>query len=103
MTRDWKVFTEPQTGQRRGEKLLKTQPQISQEALDGADRDAVLEMEKSGGYALVFMRIHQEIVRRQAELEQSADIESTQYIRGCLYGLRVALRIPEILKGEIQP
>jgi hypothetical protein len=86
----------------RGQQLLRMQPEFSNEPLDSADRDAILEVEKSPGFALIQLRIHEEITRRSAELELPADIESTQYIRGALYALRTVLQIPKILKAEIQ-
>jgi hypothetical protein len=88
--------------QRRGEQLFTLYPQFNNEALDSADRDAILELERSTGYALVKLRVQQEIIRRSAELELPTNIESTQYIRGVIYALRTVLQIPSILKGEIK-
>ncbi len=85
----------------RGERLRRTSPVFSEEPLDSADRDAIIELEKSPAYALLTLRMVDEIKRRGKELEEPADIESTQYIRGVLYGLRMSLRIPGILKAEI--
>jgi hypothetical protein len=44
--------------------------------------------------------VAEEIVRKQHELEKPCDIASTQYLRGVLYGMRLVLRIPSILKDE---
>jgi len=86
----------------RGQELYTLYSEFKPEPLDNGDRDAILELERSTGYALVKMRIQQEIIRRSAELELPANIESTQYTRGVIYALRTVLQIPSILKGEIK-
>ncbi len=74
---------------------------MTDEPLDSADFDALVELEKlSAGWALVKLRIQTEITRRLTELENDGDATATAAIRGGIRALRLVLRIPEILKSE---
>jgi len=86
----------------RGAALFNFEPTFSHEPLDSGDHDAILDMERSPGYALFVERINAELQRRQAELELTATIDSTQFCRGTIYALRTVMQIPTILKGEIK-
>lgn len=74
--------------------------QIPDEAVDSADLDAVLELQRSPGYALVVQRLGETLERKRLELER--DGEDVQLLRGEISALRVALAIPDILKDEIK-
>lgn len=67
------------------------------ESLDSADLDAILELERSPGYALVVKRITTEIERKRTDLENGGNA-----IRLCgeIAALRVVLSIPGSLKHE---
>ena len=85
----------------RGAALFNFETAFSREPLDSADHDAILELERSPGYALFQERVNAELQRRCAELELTATIDSTQFCRGTIYALRTVMQIPTILKGEI--
>jgi hypothetical protein len=67
------------------------------EPLDSADYDAILELERSPGYALVVERFRQELERKRTELEL---VSSGSFERGQIAAIRMVLTIPSILKGE---
>jgi len=67
-----------------------------------ADLDAVVELQRSPGYALVVERINQELERRRHELEQPIGIEGTSLARGQVQALRTVLSIPQILQQEMK-
>lgn len=71
------------------------------EQMDSADRDAIVETQRTPGFLLIEARINFEIERQLRSLEQVSDIESTQFTRGAIYALRTMLKIPNILKSEI--
>lgn len=69
---------------------------------DSADLDALLELERHPGYALVVERLKEELERQRVECEQPSSTWSTHVAQGQVRALRVALAVPEILKGEIK-
>ncbi|MBZ5578240.1 MAG: hypothetical protein LAP40_16885 [Acidobacteriia bacterium] len=75
---------------------------VAQEELDSADLDAVKDLERSPGYALVRERVTAEIERLGRELEGDLDAEKTAKLRGQLRAYRTLLTIPGILKSEIE-
>jgi hypothetical protein len=73
------------------------------EPYDSGDLDAILELERSPGYALVAKRIGEELQRRRDELEHSEfDWQAMIAARGQIKALKIALAIPDILKVEIK-
>lgn len=72
------------------------------ESYDSADLDALLELERSPGYALVTLRILDYLNDQRTELEKPAETNQTDLIRGKIAALRVVLGIQEILKAEIK-
>jgi hypothetical protein len=71
--------------------------------IDQETLDHMAELQAhSNGYALVVMRITDEIRRYLTELELPNEQAHTNFIRGKIAGLRIALKIPEILQTEAQ-
>jgi hypothetical protein len=68
---------------------------------DSADLDAILELERSPGYALVVKRLNGELERRRMHLESDPG-DGFLRAQGQVGGLRTALAIPDILKAEIK-
>jgi hypothetical protein len=68
---------------------------------DSADLDAILELERSPGYALVSQRMSEELDRRRSHLETDPG-DGFLRAQGQVSGLRTALAIPGILKAEIK-
>lgn len=75
---------------------------MSIEPPDSGDLDAIHEFVRSPGWALVSTRIAEELYRRRVQLEADADAVATANLRGQVGALGTVLRIPEILKAEIQ-
>jgi hypothetical protein len=69
---------------------------------DSGDLDAILELERSRGYALVMERITDELERQRLQCEQPSETWTTHYAQGQVKGLRTARAIPEILRAEIR-
>lgn len=67
---------------------------------DSADLDAIRELKESLGWAHVWKRIEEEVERRRTELEQFADPQLTNHLRGYIKALRMVLDLPENLKIE---
>jgi hypothetical protein len=74
---------------------------MADEAYDSADLDAITDLERSRGWALVAARIQSELQRRQLELETPVGEQATASLRGYIAAIRVMAAIPEILKDEI--
>ncbi len=74
-------------------------PRREEEAPDSAELDALRELVRSPGYSLLKDRIEQTIEDRRNDMEDDGD---PQRLRGIIAGLRLALRIPEILISEIK-
>jgi hypothetical protein len=75
---------------------------MQSEPLDSGDLDALIDLERSRGYALVRERILAELERYRTGLEADSDIGWTSRLRGKIEALRTVLEIPEILKAEIK-
>jgi hypothetical protein len=71
------------------------------EAPDSSDLDALRELVRTPGYALLVERIHFSIACAQKALEEDAGAERTWLLRGQIRAWRIALKMPEILKDEI--
>lgn len=71
-----------------------------EEKLDSADLDAILELERSPGYALIAQRLTEVLERKRLDLERPG--QDVQLLRGEISALRVALAVPGILKDEIR-
>lgn len=65
--------------------------------MDSEDRDALLEMEGSRGYALLVGRINKEIERSRDQMELGS---APKRLRGYISALRMVLNLPNILKNE---
>lgn len=72
------------------------------EPYDSSDLDAVLELERSRGYALLVARTGEELERQREECERPSSTWTTYYAQGQVKALRTVLSIPEILKAEIK-
>ncbi len=72
---------------------------MTTEALDSADVDALLELVRSRGYALVAKRIDETLARKRLDLEGTGNVPR---LRGEIAGLLVALAIPGYLVQEIR-
>lgn len=72
------------------------------EKFDGADLDAILELQASPGYRLAIKRLEAELERRRVHLEQDCDLPLTAYTRGYIAALRLWLQIAAILTQEIK-
>lgn len=69
---------------------------------DSAELDAIIELQKHPGWALVAARIAEEIERQRSALECEMVEQQAAVIRGRLNGYRTMLQIPAILREEIQ-
>jgi hypothetical protein len=69
------------------------------EPYDSADLDAIEELERSLGWALVVERIQMQIERERTDLEKDGDPAK---LRGSIAGRRNVLTIPGILRDEIE-
>jgi hypothetical protein len=70
------------------------------ERYDTSDLDAIRELRRSKGWALVSARIFDQIELGRNELE-TGSIEPG-FSRGKVKGLRIGLGVPEILETEIK-
>lgn len=70
------------------------------EPYDSADLDAIRELRRSRGWALVSERLQDAIEITRNELEMRG--AEPQYPRGMIRGLRLALEIPGILADELK-
>jgi len=70
-----------------------------QEKPDSAELDAIIELQKHPGWALVCQRVSEEIERLRDQLENQPNLVDT---RGQIKGLRLALTIPGIRRDEIE-
>jgi hypothetical protein len=68
------------------------------EAPDSHELDALLDLERSEGWALVRQRMEAELEDLRLQLETPGEHD---YKRGRVREARVMLEIPAILKGEI--
>lgn len=68
---------------------------------DAGDLDALEELERSRGWALVKERIKSELDRAGRELEGDFGPEKTNKQRGYIAALRMVLSLPGIRKAEI--
>lgn len=68
---------------------------------DSGDMDALEDMVRSPGYAMLRKRIEDTIVTRQRALESDMDENRTNVERGSIRALRLVLTLPAILKTEI--
>ena len=66
------------------------------------DLDAIRAIASEPGHALVMGRVAETLEHRRAELEHLATPELTAHLRGQIAAYRVVLRLPEILRDEIQ-
>lgn len=69
---------------------------------DSGDLDAILELERSRGYALLMGRIVEELDRQRVQCEQPSDSWVTHYAQGQVKALRTVLAVAGILKSEIK-
>lgn len=75
---------------------------VDDDAANSERLDWMLELERSPGYGLVQQRIRDEIERLRTSLENPSGPDTTATLRGHIYGLRTALRIPDILREELK-
>ena len=73
---------------------------MTPEPPDSADLDALQELQQAPGYVLTMERIFQTIETKRDDLERFG--AQTDFLRGQLSGLRLALAIPAILRDEIK-
>lgn len=73
------------------------------EDFDSADLDALKELRRAPGYALVAARIRHEIERKRDELEhQQISERDSSFTRGYIRALRTVLDYPQILMDEVK-
>jgi len=72
------------------------------EPYDSADLDAILELERSPGYALLVERVHFCLELQRTECEQPSSTWTTHYAQGQCKALRTVLDLAGILKAEIK-
>lgn len=68
--------------------------------LDGIDADHIGRVLDSRGWQLIKQRIEKALAMRIDELQGDLDALKTAEVRGVIQGLKLALQIPNILKGE---
>jgi hypothetical protein len=74
---------------------------VTPEPYDSAELDALIELERSPGYALIRARYEFMLERKRQELEKPHDEAKTAQIRGEIAMLRDVFWIIENLKQEI--
>lgn len=73
------------------------------EPYDSADLDAILELERSRGYALLVERINDELERQRLECERpTTSWKTVDHAQGQCRALRTVLAMTGTLKGEIK-
>lgn len=66
-----------------------------------ADLDALAELQRSRGFALVIQRMQVFLDEERNELEKPAGDDRTNVVRGRIQAIRTVLDIPQILKDEL--
>jgi len=69
---------------------------------DSGDLDALGDIDESLGYRIVSTRMFEELTRRQFELESDLSERQTQFVRGYIAALKMALTLPDNLISEIK-
>jgi hypothetical protein len=75
-------------------------PRRRRDKLDGIDADEIRKTTASPGWQLIRQRVETALTGKLAELEQPSDAVATAQLRGFIAGLRLALKVPEILIRE---
>jgi hypothetical protein len=69
---------------------------------DSADLDAILELQRSPGFALFAARVNATLEVERLECEKPSDTWMTHFAQGQVRALRTVLDIPGILRAEIK-
>ena len=75
---------------------------MKEEAPDSSDLDALKELVRSPGWALVSERMKHQIRLMQSALEAAKDMADVARCQGSLAAMRLVLRLPEILQDEVK-
>lgn len=70
------------------------------EKLDGIDADNIFTVVNGAGWRLIRERIETALSKKRDELETPLDPIKTAEVRGHIDGLKVALKVPDILMAE---
>lgn len=70
--------------------------------VSGIELDALAELAHDPGWGLVQERVRLMIERKRDDLERERESDKAAEIRGYLAALREVLRLPDVLKTEIE-